>query len=157
MKMKGLTPFFRKIVLFLLCGFLYFVIEIIYRGYSHVSMFLLAGLLGVFFIDTPNNIFGFQLDYLLQVFISTFFCVLGEGITGYMVNVKMGLNVWDYSRLYGSFFYGQCNIFFVIIWMLLIAFVGIPFCDAYNYYVCKDEEIPYYQILGKKIFQFPPR
>lgn len=157
MIMKPFTQFLRKVVLFFLWGFLYCSIEIVYRGFSHVSMFLLAGLLGVFFIDTPNNIWGFHLDYLLQVFISTFFCILGEGITGYIVNVKMGLNVWDYSHLFGSFFYGQCNLLFAMIWMILIAFVGIPFCDAYNYYVCKDKDVPYYQILGKEIFRFPEK
>lgn len=153
--MKILKNILRKTVLFLLCGSLYYCIELIYRHYSHISMFILAGLLGVFFIDTPNNIFGYELDYLIQIFISTFFCTIGEGITGYIVNIKLKLNVWDYSQIYGSFFYNQCNIFFVVAWILLIAFIGIPFCDAYNYYICKDNEVPYYKIFGKLIFRFP--
>ena len=118
-------------------------------------MFILAGLLGVFFIDTPNNIFGYDLDYLIQILISTFFCTIGEGITGYIVNIKSGLNVWNYSNIFGSFFYNQCNIFFIGIWALLIAFIGIPFCDAFNYYICKDKQTPYYKIFGKLVYKFP--
>lgn len=153
--MNVLKHVIRKGLLFLLCGSIYYCLELIYRHYSHISMFILAGLLGVFFIDTPNNVFGYDLDYLIQIFISIFFCTIGEGITGYIVNIKMELNVWDYSTICGSFFYNQCNIFFVGIWALLIAFIGIPFCDAYNYYICKDETTPYYKILGKLVFRFP--
>ena len=91
------------------------MIECFYRGYSDISMFILAGLLGVFCIDTPNNIWSFNLDYRLQVLISTIFCTVGEGITGLIVNVWLGLNVWNYSNLWGTFFFGQCNIFFCVI------------------------------------------
>lgn len=66
-------------------------------------MFILSGILGVLCIDSPNNIFGYDLDYSIQVLISTILCTLGEGITGLIVNVKMGLNVWDYNlRSFGD-------------------------------------------------------
>ena len=147
----------RKIQLFIMCGFLYYLIEICYRGYSHISMFLLAGILGVFFIDTPNNIWGYDVDYLLQTSISTFFCMVGEGITGIIVNKYMKLNIWDYSSLPFTFFYEQCNLFYVFAWFLIIGLVGIPFCDAFWYYICKDDEQPYYKICGREIFRMPTR
>lgn len=147
----------RKIVLFLLCSVIYCGIEIVYRGWTHWSMALLSGILGVLCIDTPNNIFGYDLDYSLQVFVSTILCTIGEGITGLVVNVKMGLNVWDYSTLPFTFFWGQCNLFFVFAWALIIGLFGIFFCDAYWYYICKDDEQPYYKIFGKEFLRMPLR
>ena len=147
----------RKAILFILCGFLYVGIEILYRGHSAISMFILAGICGVFFIDTPNNIWSYELDYKWQVLISTVLCTIGEGITGLIVNVGFGLHVWDYSNLPFSFFFGQCNLFFVFAWMLIVGLFGIWFCDAYNYYICKDDEQPYYRIGGKEFFRMPLR
>ena len=155
--MKITKEFTRKLILFFLCGIIYVGIELLYRGYSHISMFLLAGFLGVFCIDTPNNIYGYDLDYSIQVLISTILCTLGEGITGLIVNIKLKLDIWDYSNLPFTFFCGQCNLFFVFAWMLIIGLIGIFFCDAYNYYVCKDDEQPYYVLFGKEILRFKAR
>ena len=147
----------RKLVLFILCGIIYCLMEIGFRGYSHISMFILAGICGVFFIDTPNNIYGYDLDYSIQVLISTILCTLGEGVCGLIVNVKMGLGVWDYSKLPFTFFFGQCNLFFVFVWIFIIGFIAIFFCDAYNYYICKDNERPYYRLFGRYLFMMPKR
>ncbi|MBO5167155.1 MAG: hypothetical protein IJ405_03735 [Lachnospiraceae bacterium] len=148
---------FRRAILFMLCGSAYYCIELLWRGHSHISMLLLAGFLGVFCIDAPNNIWGYELDYLVQIGISTLLCTLGEGIVGLIVNIWLGLKVWDYSELPFTFFWGQCNIFFVVAWILLIGLIGIPVCDAYWYYICKDSEQPYYKICGKYIFRMPQR
>lgn len=64
---------------------------------TRISMFILACICGVFFIDTPNNIYSFELDYGLQILISTIstiLCTIGEGIdnTG---NVDVTLKIID--------------------------------------------------------------
>lgn len=147
----------RKLILFILCGMIYCGLEYAYRQWTHISMFFLAGFLGILCVDTPNNIFGYELDYSIQVLISTILSTIGEGITGLIVNVKMGLNVWDYSTLPFTFFWGQCNLFFVFTWALIIGCFGIVFCDAYWYYICKDYEQPYYTLFGKEFFRMPLR
>ena len=147
----------RIVILSVLCGIIYVGIEILFRGYSHFSMFILAGICGVFFIDTPNNIYSFDLDYRLQVLISTILCTLAEGFTGLYVNVYKGWDIWDYSSLPFTFFWGQCNLFFVIAWAFIIGFLGIPFCDVFNYYVCRVGKCPYYKINGNIFFKFPER
>lgn len=154
---KLLKHLIRKLILFILCGFVYCGIELLYRQKTHYSMFILSGFLGVSCIDAPNNIFGYDLDYAIQILISTILCTIGEGITGLIVNVKMGLNVWDYSSLPFTFFFGQCNLFFVIAWILIIGLFGIFFCDAYWYYICKDDEQPYYKFLGKEFLRMSTR
>lgn len=134
-----------RLGLYLLCGIIYYCIELLYRGYSHYTMMILAGFLAIFCIDTPNNIYSFDLDFRIQVIISTILCTLGEGISGLVLNTWLSLNVWDYSRLWGTFFWGQCNVMFVGAWVLLVI-VGILLCDWWNYIICHIEPFPYYRM-----------
>lgn len=147
----------RKAIIFIICGTAYISVELLFRQHSHISMFILAGICGVFFIDSLNNIYTFELGYLRQVGISTLVCTVSEGICGIVVNDMMHLNVWDYSNLCGIFFMGQCNIFFVIVWALLIGLIGIPLCDSINYYWFHIEPCPYYKINGKVFLSFKER
>lgn len=154
---RTLLSLLRISILFIACGAIYVSIELLFRGYSHWSMFILAGILGVFCIDTPNNIYGFDLDYRIQVAISTILCTLGEGLTGLYVNIYKGWNVWNYSSLPFTFFWGQCNLFFVLAWAAIIGLFGIWFCDAFNFYIAHIDPVPYY-VINKKVFlQFPDR
>lgn len=152
-----MKKFIGKLGLFLSCGFIYCMIEILFRGWSHWSMFVLAGFLGVFCIDLVNNVLSFDCDYIVQILISTILCTIGEGISGIILNVWLQLNIWDYSKMaFGTFFFGQCNILFCFAWMLIISII-ILYCDSYNYYILKIEPCPYYIIFGHKFLQFKER
>ena len=152
-----MKKFIGKLGLFLSCGFIYCMIEILFRGWSHWSMFVLTGFLGVFCIDSINNVLSFDCDYIVQILISTILCTIGEGISGIILNVWLQLNVWDYSKMtFGTFFFGQCNVLFCFAWALIISVV-IFYCDAYNYYILKIEPCPYYIIFGHKFLQFKER
>lgn len=153
---KLLKNIFRATVIFLVSAFIYCSCEYIFRQYTHWSMFILSGICGVCFIDAINNVCSFEMGYLNQIAISTILCTIAEGICGLIVNIWLGLNVWDYSTLPGTFFYNQCNIFFVGIWALIIA-AGILICDFINYYWFKIEPCPYYKINGKIVFKFKRR
>ena len=152
-----MKKFIGKLGLFLSCGFIYCMIEILFRGWSHWSMFVLTGFLGVFCVDSINNTLSFDCDYIVQIIISTILCTIGEGISGIILNVWLRLNVWDYSKMtFGTFFFGQCNVLFCFAWMLIISII-IFYCDAYNYYILKIEPCPYYIIFGHKFLQFKER
>ena len=152
-----MKKFIGKLGLFLSCGFIYCMIEILFRGWSHWSMFVLTGFLGVFCVDSINNTLSFDCDYIVQILISTILCTIGEGISGIILNVWLQLNVWDYSKMaFGTFFFGQCNVLFCFAWALIISVV-IFYCDAYNYYILKIEPCPYYIIFGYKFLQFKER
>ena len=152
-----MKKFIGKLGLFLSCGFIYCMIEILFRGWSHWSMFVLTGFLGVFCVDSINNTLSFDCDYIVQIIISTILCTIGEGISGIILNVWLQLNVWDYSKMtFGTFFFGQCNVLFCFAWMLIISII-IFYCDAYNYYILKIEPCPYYIIFGHKFLQFKER
>lgn len=152
-----MKKFIGKLGLFLSCGFIYCMIEILFRGWSHLSMFILTGFLGIFCVDSINNTLSFDCDYIVQILISTILCTIGEGISGIILNVWLQLNVWDYSKMtFGTFFFGQCNVLFCFAWMLIISII-IFYCDAYNYYILKIEPCPYYIIFGHKFLQFKER
>ena len=152
-----MKKFIGKLGLFLSCGFIYCMIEILFRGWSHWSMFVLTGFLGVFCVDSINNTLSFDCDYIVQIIISTILCTIGEGISGIILNVWLQLNVWNYSKMtFGTFFFGQCNVLFCFAWMLIISII-IFYCDAYNYYILKIEPCPYYIIFGHKFLQFKER
>lgn len=152
-----MKKFIGKLGLFLSCGFIYCMIEILFRGWSHWSMFVLTGFLGVFCVDSINNTLSFDCDYIVQILISTILCTIGEGISGIILNVWLQLNVWNYSKMtFGTFFFGQCNVLFCFAWMLIISII-IFYCDAYNYYILKIEPCPYYIIFGHKFLQFKER
>ena len=147
-----------KLGLFLSCGFIYCMIEILFRGWSHWSMFVLAGFLGVFCVDSVNNVLSFDCDYIVQILISTILCTIGEGISGIILNVWLQLNVWDYSNMpWGTFFFGQCNVVFCIAWLLIVGLFAIFYCDAYEYYIMKIDPCPYYKINGKMFLRFKER
>ena len=95
---------------------LYFAIEMIWRGYSHISMPLLGGLcfLSLYFIGSlfPN------MPMLL-------YCILGGAVisllelgTGAFLNLGLGLDIWDYSSLPLNY-KGQVCLLFSFFWCLL--------------------------------------
>lgn len=107
----------KIIALFLIYGSIYYGLETLYRGYSHISMFILSGILGVL-IGLINEIAP-KINIWLETLIGTIIATIGEGVTGIIVNNILHLNVWDYSDLPFTFFYGQCNLIFCLIWFVL--------------------------------------
>ena len=107
----------KIVALFLIYGSIYYGLEVLYRGYSHLSMFILAGVLGVA-IGLVNEIIP-KINIWLETLIGTIIATIGEGVTGIIVNNILHLNVWDYSNLPFTFFYGQCNLIFCLIWFVL--------------------------------------
>lgn len=130
-------------------GCVYVAIEMLYRGYSHYSMFWLAFVVGIV-MASLNNWFTFDMPFELQVLISTAVATLAEFITGSIVN--QNFEIWDYSNLWGTFANGQCNIIFVGAWMLISIF-SIPLLDYVEWRFFNYEK-PYYIVFGKRIDLF---
>jgi len=118
-----------NLILFVLCGFIYNIIEILWRGYTHWSMFFLSGTCVVLI-----NLFLLNFECRWPVFVR---CMLGgimitalEFITGCVVNIGLKMNVWDYSMVKFNILGQICpvNTCFWIILTLPILF----FCDIVN-------------------------
>ena len=78
-------------------GLLYILVELIWRGYSHWTMILLGGvcfvLVGI--LDEIQH----KPPIILQMLQSAVIITVLEFVTGCIVNLWLGWNVWDYSQL----------------------------------------------------------
>ena len=102
----------RKIFLFCFGGSLYGVIELLYRGRTHGSMFLLGG--GCFLL--LGKLRRLRLSWPLLTLLGTGAITAGELATGLLVNRDH--RVWDYRGLPANF-RGQICLQFSLLWMPL--------------------------------------
>lgn len=124
-------------------GSLYYGIEMIFRGYSHWSMFVLGGFCMLFF--ALQGIWTEWNEPLWkQVLWCTVFVTAGEFITGIFVNKIMRWQVWDYSDQPFQLF-GQICVPFMILFSGLCV-VGI-FCTAYLLHWIYGEKKPGFHVL----------
>lgn len=106
---KYFKVFLKIIFAYALTGGLYLIFETAFRQYTFIEMFDLAGCVGLaamFF----NNIFSYNVDYLLQIFIVGSIYIFGEGFVGNWLNTDY--HMWDYRTLPGSMWNDQINIIF---------------------------------------------
>ncbi len=132
----------KYILLFFVGGYSYCGIEILFRGYSHISM-LIAGGICFILIGLLNEIFTDKISIISQMVISAFIITAVEFIVGLIVNVWLKLNVWDYSNMPYNFM-GQICLLFTNIWFFLS--LGAILLDDYLKYFLLGEEKPDYKI-----------
>ncbi len=92
------AEFVRVFVIFLAGGFVYGLIEVAYRGHTHPSMFVLGGLCLVW-IGGFDSFYTRTPPLWVQVLLGGLFITLAEFACGMVLNVGLGLRVWDYSNL----------------------------------------------------------
>lgn len=136
--MKNILKYF---ILFSLGGIFYIIIELLWRGYSHWSMFILGGMCFVL-IGVINEFYTFDIPLFIQMLIGAFIITALEFITGCIVNLWLGLDVWDYYDMPMNIL-GQICLPYTILWFLLS-----PVCiivDDYLRYIFFNEEKPHYR------------
>ena len=138
--MKGRLA--KLILLFLIGGGIYYIIELLWRGHSHWSMFLTGGLCFLL-VGGINNFYPWHLGIVQQSIIGAFIITTIEFLVGVVVNVWLGMEVWDYSGLPFNLM-GQVSLIFSILWIPL-ATVGI-FLDDWLRHKLFNEETPTYTI-----------
>ncbi len=117
-------------------GALYYSFEVLFRGFSHWSMFVLGGVCFVFF---------FVQDPLwIQVLRCMVFVTSMEFITGIIVNKWLHYGVWDYSEMPFQLF-GQICVPFMLIFSGLSA-LGICLSGYMGYYLFGEMK-PEYHVL----------
>ena len=99
MSRKGFAAeFIKAFVIFLTGGFIYGLIEIIYRGHTHPSMFVLGGLC-LLWIGGFDSFFAKTPPLWVQLIAGGVFITAAEFACGMIFNVALGMRVWDYSKL----------------------------------------------------------
>jgi uncharacterized membrane protein len=132
----------KYILLFLFGGFAYGGIEILFRGYSHISMFAAGGLCFIL-IGLLDQSFSWEMSLISQMVISAGIITAVEFTVGLIVNVWLKLNVWDYSRLPYNLM-GQICLLYSNLWFFL-SLLGILADDYLRYFILKEEK-PHYKI-----------
>ena len=134
--------YFKYLILFIIGGAVYFSVEIMWRGYSHYSMFILGGIVYIY-AGLQNEYISWDYPLWRQVLRVDIFVIAAEFITGCIVNLWLGLNVWDYSSLPLNVLGQSCPQFALLFLPLcLIAIV----LDDYVRYWFFGEEKPHYKI-----------
>lgn len=124
--MKKIQFLKKETIIFLIFGFLYICLELLYRGHTHISMLFVGGLCGVLIGLINDNTPDIPLFY--QCILGTTIVTLIEFISGCYLNIYLGLGVWDYSHVPFNFL-GQVCLPFSIIWMLLS--IPVIYLDDY--------------------------
>ena len=107
---------YKNSVIFFIFGVSYVFLEIFYRGYSDISMFFIGGLCGLI-IGLINEVTP-KMPVLLQMLLGSVIVTCIEFVTGYILNIKLGLHIWDYSNLRFNIL-GQVSLLFSVLWFLL--------------------------------------
>lgn len=130
-------------VLFLIGGTIYIFIELSFRGRSHWTMFLMGGLLFIA-IGQMNEGFTWEMPLLLQGAIGGAMITGAELVAGLILNVWLGLGIWDYSNLPLNL-WGQISLPFSLAWVGL-AMVAVIIDDYLRYWLFGEEK-PHYRII----------
>ena len=91
----------RHLLRWLVGGLLYGLLEIAYRGHTHWTMVLLAALLCIP-LDLANEVMPWRLPLALQGVIGGLTITAAELLAGLVLNCWLGLEIWDYSGLWGN-------------------------------------------------------
>ena len=147
--MKFLQILFKSIILLTIGAGIYYGIEVLWRGYSHPTM-LAAGAICFIAIGMLNDtIFEWDMSFTSQMFLSGVVVTAIELMFGLILNVWLGLRVWDYSDQYLNFM-GQICIAYFGLWQLL-SVIAIPLYDWTDYTLCKllklDAVRPLYKLI----------
>ena len=107
----------KTLFLFAVGATLYSAIEILWRGRTHWTMAVLGGICFVI-CGGVNEYLSWETPLLLQCLICAILITAAELAAGMVLNVRMGLAIWDYSDL--PFQYrGQICLSYSCLWYLL--------------------------------------
>lgn len=135
-----------SMLLWMWTGGVYFFMEVAWKTFQgrpetiSWTMFALA-----IFLAIPLERFGAELPWNMPLIAQAAICTVGitaaEFVAGLIINVWLGMGVWDYSAMPGNVM-GQICPQFIGLWLIL-SHVGIIMLDWLRYIV-EDGERPHY-------------
>ncbi|MFQ8839797.1 MAG: hypothetical protein ACLR8P_01400 [Clostridium fessum] len=96
----------KYLFLFVVGGLLYVLIEHLWRGFSHWTMFALGGACFVI-LGLINEIILWQMPLWQQMLIGAAGITVLEFLSGCVVNLWLDWHVWDYSGMPEVTFWGR--------------------------------------------------
>lgn len=138
-----------SVLLWVWTGTLYFFIEVIWKtSHGRPEMISWTMLLLAIILAVPLERFGAELPWEMPLMVQSAVCGVAitvvEFVAGLIINVWLGMGVWDYSAMPGNIM-GQVCPQFLAMWMILAA-VGIVMLDWMRYGV-EGGERPRYKLV----------
>ena len=131
----------EHLILFLIGGSVYYALEMLWRGYSHWSMFIVGGVAFIL-VGLINEYFTYDIPLWKQCWISMIIITILEFVSGCILNLWLGLDIWNYTVLD---ILGQVSLPFMAIWFGL-SVVGIVLDDLLRWKLFNEEK-PQYTII----------
>lgn len=108
-------------VLWAVLGAVYITLELFWRGHTHPSMFVVGGICGVLVGLVNQTPPFYHAPVAVQSVIGAGIVLIVEFLSGCVLNLWLGLNVWDYSGQFGNIM-GQVCLTYAVLWFLLMPF-----------------------------------
>ena len=134
---------FKWTILALSGGLIYGSLETFGRGHTHWTMIILGGICFVA-IGLINEVIPWNISLISQMLIGGIIITSFELITGYIVNILLNWNVWDYSGEWGNLF-GQICPKYSFFWILISA-LAILLDDFLRHWIF-GEDRPKYKLI----------
>lgn len=100
-------------------GVMYVAMETVFRGYSHPSMLIVGGLCGVLVGAINQHPRFYNAPVALQATAGALIVLAVEFLAGCVLNLWLGLDVWDYTGQPGNIL-GQVCPLFGLLWFLIM-------------------------------------
>ena len=136
----------KAAILFLIGAAAYALIEVAFRGYTHWTMAVLGGILFLL-LGGLNEWIPWEMPLALQCVIGAVMVTVAEFVAGLILNVWLGLGIWDYSDVPGNIF-GQICPQFIFAWLGL-SLVAIILDDFLRHWLF-GEARPHYTIILRR-------
>ena len=130
----------KYLILATVGGSIYACIEILWRGYTHLSM-VVVGAMAFLLIGGLNNWLPWEMQLQWQCVCGGVLVTVIELIAGVILNFWLGLGIWDYSTMPLNLL-GQICLPFSLAWCGL-SLVGI-LLDDFLRWKWFDEQKPHY-------------
>lgn len=137
-----MKQYLKMLFLFAAGGLLYILLELVWRGWSHWTMFILGGVCFIC-LGLINEVIPWEMPLWQQMTAGACIITILEFITGCTINLWLGWGVWDYSGIPGNVLGQICPRYFVL-W-LLVSLAGIVLDDRLRYWLF-DEDRPHYRL-----------
>lgn len=116
---------YRALILWGIMGAIYLVIEGLWRipqgGFINIAMLPVGGLCGVLVGAINQKTQFYRMPIALQALIGTIIVLGVEFIAGCILNLWLGLDIWNYTSMPGNIM-GQICLPFAGAWFLLMPF-----------------------------------
>ena len=120
-------------------GMIYVVLEILWRGWSHGSMFVVGGICFVL-IGGIDRVFP-QMPLLMQSVLGASIVTAMELISGLFLNVYLRLGVWDYSALPYNLM-GQVCMPYFFLW-IIVSLAAVWLDDFLRWRLLRETKMVY--------------